>query len=90
MSRAFRPPSLEAVAEVRRLASRQLTVEEFDAWVNAPMSAEEREEIEALIDWYRRRYPTASERLAQARRAWAQWSRTMPPSADDPPHRKRG
>lgn len=56
---------------VDALTSRTLTPEEFDAWVNAPMSAEEAEEIRALVTWFTRRYPTPSERLAAARRSMA-------------------
>lgn len=72
------PPDPEAVARVHALAERRLGPEEFDAYVNAPMSAAEREEILASIAWFMRRYPTPGERLAAARRAYAQWARGMP------------
>jgi hypothetical protein len=63
-------PSEEALAEVRRLAERRLSAEEFDAWVNAPMGEDERAEILSLIEWFTRRYPTPAARLAQARASY--------------------
>ncbi len=59
----------EARLRVSELAERRLSPEEFDAWVNAPMSDEEREEILSLVAWFSRRYPTALERLDASRRA---------------------
>jgi hypothetical protein len=53
------------------LAERKLSAEEFDAYVKAPMSDEEREEILASIAWFTRRYPTAAQRLAATRRWYA-------------------
>jgi hypothetical protein len=73
-------PDPEAVARVRAMAERRLSPEEFEAYVCAPMSDEEREEILASIAWFMRRYPTPGERLAAARRAYAQWARGMPPA----------
>ncbi len=80
----FVPPDPETVAEIRRFAARRLSAEEFDAYVNAPMTDDEREGIDELIDWFTRRYPTPRERLAWGRRAWENARRMMPPSADDP------
>ena len=68
-SRYVKPPR-EVVEEMRRFANRELSREEFDAWVNAPMSDDEREEIESLIDWFTRRFPTPAERMASARRSY--------------------
>ena len=76
----FRPPSPETVAWIRELAERPLDPKEFEADVRAPLSDYEREETIHLIDWFVRRYPTARERLAYARRAYARWARAMPPS----------
>ena len=39
------------------------------------MSDAEREEILSLVRWFTRRYPTAGERLAYAREAYARWTR---------------
>ena len=54
---------------LRAYLDRRLTAEEFDAYVNAPMSPEETEGIRELVEWFTRRYPTALERLAYVRRA---------------------
>jgi hypothetical protein len=72
------PPDPEAVARVRALAERRLSAEEFEAYVRAPMSDAEREAILESIAWFMRRYPTPGERLAAARRAYAQWAKGMP------------
>ncbi len=71
-------PSPEAVARVRALAERRLSDEEFDAYVNAPMSDEERKEILASFTWFTKRYPTPGGRLAAARKAYARWVKAMP------------
>jgi hypothetical protein len=65
----------EDIARVRALADRQLTTEEWQAYVNQPMTADEREEIDALLEWFARRYPTPAARLAYARRAYRRWTR---------------
>lgn len=72
------PPSAEALRRVRELAERRLSAEEFDAYVRAPMSESEREEILSSIAWFMKRYPTPGERLAAARRAYQQWTRSVP------------
>ena len=76
--RLMAPPSAEAMERVRKLAERRLSAEEFNAYVNAPMSEDERQEILASVAWFTRRYPTPAERLAAARRAYEQWARGMP------------
>ena len=63
------PP--EVLASVIEDAERRLSPEEFEAYVNAPMSEAELERIWELIDWFSRRYPTPLERLAYVRRAYA-------------------
>lgn len=68
MTRPFRPPSPSGLAQVHQLAERRLTPEEFRAYVDKPMTSEEREEALALIRWFRRRYPTPLDRLRSARR----------------------
>jgi hypothetical protein len=72
------PPSRESLDRIRDLAERELSAEEFDAYVGAPMEEDERQEILDLVAWFTRRYPTAGERLASARRAYQEWSRNMP------------
>jgi hypothetical protein len=78
VTRRFVPPPVEVVDEVRRLAERRLGADEFEAYVRAPMSHEERAEISALIDWFIRRYPTPAARLAQARRSYLAAEALMP------------
>ncbi len=55
-------------AKADPLAERILSPEEWTAYLAAPMSDEEREEIESLFDWFTRRYPTPLERLRYIRR----------------------
>ena len=74
------PPSAAALRRVRELAERRLSAEEFDAYVHAPISDSERDEILSSIAWFMKRYPTPAERLAAARRAYQQWARGMPDS----------
>jgi hypothetical protein len=62
------PASPEERAALRAIVERRLTAEEFNAYVNAPMSDDEREAILENIAWFRRRYPTAAERFAWRRR----------------------
>ncbi|MFO0588376.1 MAG: hypothetical protein U0441_12580 [Polyangiaceae bacterium] len=79
----FVPPSPEVVARVRAMAERRLSAEEFDAYVNAPMSEEERTGILESAAWFCRRYPTVLERLKSARRAYADSQKRMPPDGTD-------
>lgn len=51
------------------LANRRLSAAEFRAYVDAPLSDREREEITSLIAWFQRRYPTPADRFLSARRA---------------------
>ena len=67
--------SPELLARLRAEAERTLTPEEAEAYLRAPMSDEEREEILAQVRWFCRRYPTPAERLAWARRAYRRWTR---------------
>jgi hypothetical protein len=71
-------PSDEALDRVRALAERQLSAEELNAYVHAPMTEAERQEILASVAWFRGRYPTPGERLAAARRAYKQWTQGRP------------
>ncbi len=64
MTNRDRDEQLAAVAE------RTMTVEDFNAYVDAPISKEEREELHSLIAWFERRYPDARSRLEANRRAW--------------------
>jgi hypothetical protein len=64
----FLPPSPALLAEVRALADRTLSAAEVDAYVHAPMTDEEQQEILDLIRWFTTRYATPGERLAYGRR----------------------
>ena len=75
-----RPPSAEAVDRLRQIAERRLSAEEFDAYVHAPMTPEELQDIVTSVAWFKKRYPTPGERLAAARRAYQQWAQGMPRS----------
>jgi hypothetical protein len=66
-------PSPDALERVRQIAERQMSDAEFMAYVNAPMSEDERREILESVAWFTKRYPTPGERLASARRAYKQW-----------------
>lgn len=55
---------------------RVLTPAEAREYLEAPVSASERDEVLALVRWFRTRYPTPAERLAYVRRAHARWRRT--------------
>ncbi len=70
-----------------RLDDRTLEPAEARAYLNAPTTEAEREEVLALAAWFQRRYPTPAERLAYVRRAYARWRRTLgaAASASAPP-----
>ena len=72
------PSSPEALARVRALAERTLSLEEWRAAVAVPLSEAEVEETLSLVRWFRRRYPTPLERLAYARRAYLRWRAAAP------------
>jgi hypothetical protein len=67
-------PSTEAVEKATRLAEQPLSAEEYRHRASIPIGDAEREEILSLIRWFRRRYPTALDRLAYVRRAYARWT----------------
>ena len=83
MPEHVRPPPPEVVDEIRREANRQLTREEFLAYVDAPMGEWEREEMDGLIDWFARRCPTPEARADWAQAVYAQMAETMPKGAND-------
>lgn len=55
-------------------SNRTVTVAEAQAYLDAPVSDFEREQILELARWFRLRYPTGAERLSYVRRAYARWS----------------
>lgn len=78
MTPKFSAPSAEVTARVRALSERRLSAAEFDAYVEAPMSDDERSAIQDLIAWFTNRYPNPLERLLSARRAYARATRRSP------------
>ena len=71
-------PTPEALARLRALSERVLSVEEVRAALALPLGPAEEEEARSLIRWFRRRYPTPAERLAFARRAYRRWAGAQP------------
>lgn len=59
-------------AELAAEEERPLSPAAFEARVRAPWTAQEREDFDALVAWFRRRYPTAGDRLAAIRRRMQQ------------------
>jgi hypothetical protein len=55
--------------------NRELTADQARAYLDQPITQEERDAVLGLVRWFRRRYPTPAERLAYVRRAYARWSR---------------
>jgi len=68
-----RPPARSAIQRAVRFSGRTLRPDEFQAYVDAPVSEAERQEALRLIRWFTRRYPTPAERLAYVRRAHSRW-----------------
>jgi hypothetical protein len=64
-------------ADLASFHERSLGPEEARAYLAAPMSEAERDELLTLVRWFQRRYPTPAERLAYVRRAHARWQRTL-------------
>lgn len=66
--------------KVQRIAeyhNRTLPLDEARAYLDAPITDDEREHAVTLIRWFRRRYPTAGERLAYVRRTYERWMATF-------------
>jgi hypothetical protein len=61
---------------LRAGADRVVSAQEARAYLEHPVSASEREDVLALVRWFRRRYATPAERLAYVRRAYTRWRQT--------------
>ncbi|MGQ0734512.1 MAG: hypothetical protein ACT4QD_12760 [Acidobacteriota bacterium] len=68
----------QASARLAAAVDRRLSREEIEAYLKTPVSAGERDEVLALVRWFRRRYPTGAERLAYVRRASRRWAARPP------------
>jgi hypothetical protein len=71
--RIVEPPSPELRARFKALAEEPLPLDEWKRRLAIPLSPEEREHNRELSVWFCRRYPTAGERLAWARRSCRRW-----------------
>ena len=58
------------------LQHRRLSPAAAREYLDAPMSDAEREQLQELVTWFQRRYPSPLQRLAYVRRAYARWQRT--------------
>jgi len=56
---------------------RTLGPAEAREYLEAPITPAERDEVLALVRWFRRRYPTPADRLAYVRRAYRRWTTTQ-------------
>ena len=57
--------------DVEAIYNRRLSAEELARLLSTPISAEEVASTMELVRWFSRRYPTAKERFAYVRRAYA-------------------
>ena len=57
---------------------RRVTPDEAAAYLTAPISDAEREDVLSLVRWFTRRYPTGAERLAYVRRAYRRGTSAAP------------
>jgi hypothetical protein len=69
-------PTRGRAGEVLREVERRLDAAEARAYLARPISGAERQDVLALVAWFRRRYPTPASRLAYVRRACARWRHT--------------
>ena len=74
-----------AQASARAFSNRTLEPAEARAYLDAPVTAAERDDVLALVRWFECRYPTPAERLAYVRRAYSRWQRTLGIGAGDGP-----
>jgi len=64
-------------ARLAQAANRTVSLDDARAYLDAPITDVERDEVLALVRWFTHRYPTPAERLAYVRRAYARWRRTI-------------
>lgn len=58
---------------LRAATDRVMSAKQARDYIECPVSANEREDVLALVRWFRRRYATPAARLAYVRRAYARW-----------------
>jgi hypothetical protein len=74
---AFPRPTAAQLQKIQEIAERTLSAQEFAEMLAVPYSEEERRSARENIRWFCRRYKTAGERLAWARRAYARCRRSL-------------
>ncbi|MDP2053158.1 MAG: hypothetical protein Q8O42_15070 [Acidobacteriota bacterium] len=67
-------PTDPARIAIHNESNRTVSVAEMRAYLDAPVSDFEREQILELARWFRLRYPTGAQRLSYVRRAYARWA----------------
>jgi hypothetical protein len=67
-------------AEIDAWENTPLSPEEFEARVRAPWTDREREDFDNLVRWFRKRYPTAGERMRAIRNRVVQLRRRTAPT----------
>ena len=67
-------PSSPVLIAIQNQANRTVSVAEMRAYLDAPMSEFEREQILELARWFRLRYPTGAQRLSYVRQAYTRWT----------------
>jgi hypothetical protein len=66
-------------SSIEQAIGRIVTTEELRESLGQPISEAERSEAVALYRWFTKRYPSAEERLAYVRQAYARWQRHVNP-----------
>lgn len=72
---------------IAQLDNEPLSPAEWARLAAIPITEEELAETRELIRWFKRRYPTAKERLAYVRRKYAEFTRqpiSIRPASDSP------
>jgi hypothetical protein len=59
---------------VNEALNRRVTMEEVRYALERDIPPAERDEVLALVRWFTSRYPTAEQRLAYVRQAYARWA----------------
>ena len=68
---------MNTLGPLAQAADRTLRPDEARAYLDAPITDGERDEVLALVRWFTRRYPSPADRLGYVRRAYARWRRTI-------------
>ena len=67
---------------LRAATDRVVSAQDARDYLECPVSEKEREDVIALVRWFRRRYATPADRLAYVRRASARWRPTRGPAPE--------